>query len=184
MAKARINSIIHADCDRLTTGAVWRKPFKRRRGLVPADWFYEWPVVDGEKQACAFALADNSLFAYAGIWDRWKDKGSGEVLESFAIVTTDPNEWMAKHHDRMGIVLRPQDCQRWLEEGDEQRRPVDLLQPYPEEQMKSWRVSNKVGNTRNNWAEPIEPIVEDAPARTAAAKRAKRDREPPAGLFD
>jgi putative SOS response-associated peptidase YedK len=84
--------------------------------------FYEWPVVDGEKQARAFALKDGSPFAFAAIWDRWKDKDAGETLESFAIVTVDPNEWMAKYHDRMGVILKPKDYQRWLEEGQEQGR--------------------------------------------------------------
>jgi putative SOS response-associated peptidase YedK len=166
-------STINADADKLTTSGMWREPFKRRRCLVPADWFYEWPVVDGEKQARAFALKDGSPFAFAGIWDRWKDKDTGEVLESFAIVTVDPSEWMAKYHDRMGIILRPKDYQRCLEEGEEHTLPLDLLRPYPEEEMESWRVSDDVGNTKNNWAELIEPVPDDAPKREKKSKRAK-----------
>jgi putative SOS response-associated peptidase YedK len=147
--------------------------------------FYEWPVVDGEKQARAFALKDGSPFAFAGIWDRWKDKDTGEVPESFAIVTVDPSEWMAQYHDRMGIILKPKDYQRWLEEGEEHALPLDLLRPYPEEEMTSWRVSDKVGNTRNNWAELIEPIPEDMPKHKKPAKRTKTKKEPsPKGLFD
>ena len=153
-------------------------------GLVPADWFYEWAVVYGEKQARAFALKDESPLAFAGIWDRWKNRETGEVLESFAIVTVEPNEWMAKYHGRMGVILKPKDYQRWLEEGEEHTLPLDLLGPYPEEEMKSWRVSDKVGNIRNNWAELIEPVSEDAPKREKAAKPAKRKKEPSKGLFD
>jgi putative SOS response-associated peptidase YedK len=174
-----------SDADKLTSSGVWREPFKHRRCLVPADWFYEWPVVDGEKQARAFALKNDSPFAFAGIWDRWKDKETGEVLESFAIVTVDPSEWMAKYHDRMGVILKPKDYQRWLEEGEEHTLPLDLLRPYPEEEIKSWRVSDKVGNTRNNWAELIEPVPDDMPKREKASKHAKPKKEsPPKGLFD
>ena len=74
-------STINADADKLTTSGVWREPFKHRRCLVPADWFYEWPVVDGEKQARAFSIKDDSPFAFAGLWDRWKDNETGNVLE-------------------------------------------------------------------------------------------------------
>lgn len=65
--------------------------------------------MNGEKQARAFSLKDGSPFAFAGIWDRWKDKETGDVLESFAIVTTDPSERMAKYHDRMGVILKLKD---------------------------------------------------------------------------
>jgi len=87
-------STINADADKLTTSGVWREPFRHRRCLVPADLFLEWAVVDNEKQARAFRLKDDSPFAFAGIWDHWKDKETGDVLESFAIVTADPSEWM------------------------------------------------------------------------------------------
>lgn len=182
--KLKYNTI-NADADKLTTSGVWREPFKRRRCLVPADWFYEWPVINGEKQARAFSLSDDSPFAFAGIWDRWKEKQTGEALESFAIVTVDPNEWMSQYHDRMGVILKPKDYRRWLEEGEEYTPPLDLLRPYPEEEMKSWRVSDKVGNTRNNWAELIEPVTEDKEKRQKTSKRVTpKDDTPPQGLFD
>ncbi len=78
-------STINATADKLATSSVWREPFQHRRCLVPADWFYEWPVVDGEKQARAFGLKNKSPFAFAGLWDRWKDKETGEV-QSFRVI--------------------------------------------------------------------------------------------------
>ena len=85
----------------------------------------------------------------------------------------------------MGVILKPKDYQRWLEEGEEHRLPVDLLSPYPEEDMKSWRVSDKVGNAKNNWAEIIEPVFESEPKAKKLTKRNKRRKEPPAlALFD
>ncbi len=90
-----------------------------------------------------------------------------------------------KYHDRMGVILKPKDYQRWLEEGEEHSLPLDLLRPYPEEELKSWRVSDEVGNYRNNWAELIEPVPDDMPKREKASKRAKPKKEPPPkGLFD
>lgn len=83
------------------------------------------------------------------------------------------------------VILKPKDYQRWLEEGEEHSLPLDLLRPSPEEEMQSWRVSDDVGNTRNNWAELIEPILDDRPKPKKAAKRAKPKKEPPThGLFD
>jgi putative SOS response-associated peptidase YedK len=152
-------STINADANKLTMSGVWREPFKHRRCLIPADWFYEWPVIDGQKQAHAFGLQDGSTFAFAGLWDRWKNNQTGDVLESYAIVTTDPSEWMERYHDRMGVILEPKDYQRWLEPGEPSHLPIDLLRPYPEEQLKVWRVSNDVGNVRNNWPELIEPVL-------------------------
>jgi len=178
-------STINADADKLTTSGVWREPFKHRRCLVPADWFYEWPVVDGEKQARAFSLKDGSPFAFAGIWDRWKDKETGGILESFAIVTTDPSEWMEKYHDRMGVIIEPKNYERWLEPEEPHSLPVDLLRPHSEEDMKSWRVSDKVGNTKNNWVELIEPIPDEITKREKKTKREKIKKElPPRSLFD
>lgn len=80
---------------------------------------------------------------------------------------------MAKYHDRKGVILKPKDYQRWLEEGEEHQLPIDLLRPYPEEEMKSWRVSDEVGNTRNNWAELIEPVPEGQAIPERRRKRAK-----------
>jgi putative SOS response-associated peptidase YedK len=92
---------------------------------------------------------------------------------------------MAKYHDRMGVIIEPRNYQRWLEPGEVHSLPFDLLRPYPEEDMKSWRVSDKVGNTRNNWAELIEPVPEDSPKHEKPAKRTKPTKElPPKGLFD
>jgi putative SOS response-associated peptidase YedK len=65
---------------------------------------------------------------------------------------------MAKYHDRLTVILEPSDYQRWLEPGEPSHLPTDLLRPYPESQLKAWRVSNDVGNVRNNWPELVEPI--------------------------
>ncbi len=156
--KSAFNTI-NAKAETITTSALYREPFKRRRCLVPADWFYEWKKVEAKtKQPYAIVMKDDSLFAFAGLWERWKDKETGEILETYTILTTDPNKLMEPIHNRMPVILAMKDYERWLEPGDPQRPPVDLLRPYDAEQMKAWKVSTDVGNVWNNNPSLIEPL--------------------------
>jgi putative SOS response-associated peptidase YedK len=161
-------STINARAETVTTSATYREAMKRRRCLVPADLFYEWQKVDAKtKQPYAIALKDGSLFAFAGLWEAWKDKATGQSRNTYTIITTDPNELMKPKngppiHDRMPVILNPKDYVRWLEPGDPSQLPVDLLRPFPVEEMKAWPVSSDVGNVRNNRPELVEPIVNTA----------------------
>jgi putative SOS response-associated peptidase YedK len=144
-------STINARAETVATSATYREAFKRRRCLVPADFFYEWQKVDAKtKQPYAIALKDGSLFAFAGLWETWKDKATGEVKETYTIITTDPNELMEPYHDRMPVILHPNDYERWMAPGDPAQLPADLLRPYGTDEMKAWKVSSDVGNVRNN----------------------------------
>src|ERR1035437_5422200 len=126
---------------------------------VPADWFYEWKKLDAKtKQPYAIALKDGSLFAFAGLWDSWKDKETGKTLETYTVITTDPNELMEPIHNRMPVILHRQDYDRWLAVADPAQMPLDLLRPYPAKEMKAWKVSRAVGNKRNNDASLILPV--------------------------
>jgi putative SOS response-associated peptidase YedK len=86
------------------------------------------------------------------LWERWKPK-EGEPLETFTILTTDPNELTERVHDRMPVILEPRDYVRWMEPGDPARLPIDLLRPFPAEKMRSWPGNERVGNVRNDDAE-------------------------------
>lgn len=150
---------INARAETVTTSALYREPMKRHRCLVPADFFYEWKKLDEKaKQPYAIAMKDSSIFAFAGLWETWKDKETDKTLETYTIITTDPNELMEPIHNRMPVILAPRDYGRWLEPGDPQRPPVDLLRPYDAEQMTAWKVSRAVGNVRNNSPGLIEPV--------------------------
>jgi putative SOS response-associated peptidase YedK len=152
-------STINAKAETITTSPAYREAMKRRRCLVPADWFYEWKKLDAKtKQPYAIALKDRSLFAFAGLWDSWKDKATGQSLETYTVITTEPNEQMETIHNRMPVILAPKDYERWLEPGEPSHLPVDLLKPYPAENMKAWKVKRDVGNVRNNRPELVEPI--------------------------
>jgi len=150
---------INAKAETITTSSVYREAMKRRRCLVPADWFYEWKKLDERtKQPYAIGMKDDGLFAFAGLWETWKDKATGQTLETYTIITTDPNELLEPIHNRMPVILHKREYGRWMEPGEPSHPPVDLLRPFPAEEMKAWKVSRAVGNVRNNRPELIEPV--------------------------
>jgi putative SOS response-associated peptidase YedK len=152
-------STINAKAETITTSPAFREAIKRRRCLVPADWFYEWKKLDAKaKQPYAIALNDGSLFAFAGLWDTWKDKATGQAINSYTVITTDPNELLEPLHNRMPVILQRRDYDRWLAPGDPSQLPVDLLRPFPAEEMRAWPVSSRVGNVRNNYPSLVEPV--------------------------
>ncbi len=152
-------STINAKSETVTTSPAFREAMKRRRCLVPAEWFYEWQKIDAKtKQPYAIGLRDGALFAFAGLWETWKDKTKDQVLETYTILTTDPNGLLEPIHNRMPVILTPKDYQRWLEPGEPTHLPVDLLRPYQAEEMKAWKVGSAVGNVRNSSPELIAPV--------------------------
>ncbi|MGC1922034.1 MAG: SOS response-associated peptidase [Acidobacteriaceae bacterium] len=141
---------INAQAESLMEKPMWRRALQKRRCLIPADGFYEWQKIDAKnKQPYAFGMKSGEPFAFAGLWERWMAP-DGKPLDSFAIITTDPNEVAAKVHTRMPVIVEPRDYTRWLTVEQEAQPPVDLLRPYDAEAMKAWKVGSAVGNVRNN----------------------------------
>jgi putative SOS response-associated peptidase YedK len=154
-------STINAKAESVPKSPAFREAFKRRRCLVPADWFYEWQRIEMDattKQPYAVALKDDSLFAFGGLWESWKDKESGKSLETYTIFTCDPNSIMEPLHNRMPVIIKRSDYERWLAPGDPKQPPIDLLRPFNSDEMKVWPVSKDVGNVRNNRPELIAPV--------------------------
>lgn len=144
-------STINAKAETITTSAAFRGAIKRRRCLIPADAFYEWAKIDAKtKQPYALGLNDGAMLAFAGLWERWKDKASGQPLEAFTIITTDPNDIAAPIHNRMPVIVPPKDYERWLAPAGPSQLPIDHLRPCPAEEMKVWKVGKDVGNVRND----------------------------------
>jgi putative SOS response-associated peptidase YedK len=144
-------STINARAETLEKSATWRVPFQRRRCLIPADGFYEWKKLDEKtKQPYMFGMKDAAPFAFAGLWDAWKEPAGESWLQSFSIITTDPNELTATVHSRMPVILKPSEYDRWLDRSEDERPPVDLLRPYDSGAMTAWPVDPRVGNVRNN----------------------------------
>ncbi len=152
----------------ITKSPTWREPFRKRRCLIPASSFYEWPK-EGKppKQPYLFELANGSPLAFAGLWDAWKDR-EGHWLQSFAIVTTEANELLAWMHPRMPVILHPRDDDRWLDRGETEQLPLDLLRPFDAEEMDMREADPKIGNVRNN-----------GPGLLRKAERAAEDGELP-----
>lgn len=148
-------STINARAESLQKSSTWREPFKKRRCLVPANAFYEWKKVDAKtKQPYAFSVSDEPLFAFAGLWDAWKD-AQGHWLQSFTIVTTEANELMSQVHTRMPVILQAKDYDRWLSREVTEQPPVDLLRPFDAEAMEMVAANPLVGNVRNNGPEKL-----------------------------
>jgi hypothetical protein len=122
---------------------------------------------DGAMTALYRALMDQispkAKAGLAGLWENWKDPATSEWVRTFAVVTTNANELVAEIHDRMPVILRPEDYERWLgPEAD----PRDMLQPFPPELMTVWPVSTRVNTPRNDDPDLLVPFVQasaDAP---------------------
>ena len=154
-------SMINAKSESVAEKPAFREAFQSRRCLVPADAFYEWKKLDAKtKQPYAIVMKDRSLFGFAGLWERWKDKASGEIVRSFTIVTTEPNEVCAPIHDRMPVIVDPANYGRWL--GEEPVDPMRLLmtlKPYQAERMECYPVGTAVGNVKNDEPGLLEPAA-------------------------
>jgi len=151
-------STINARAEEAAAKPAFREAVKRRRCLVPADAFYEWQRLNAKaRQPYAIALRSGEPYAMAGLWERWQPR-EGAALETFTILTTDPNELLNPIHNRMPAILEPRDYPRWLDSGDPARPPMDLLRPFPAEKMVAWPVSGRVGNVRNNDPQLLDRI--------------------------
>jgi putative SOS response-associated peptidase YedK len=152
--------LINARGETLTEKPAFREAYKRRRAIIPADGFYEWGApAGGRKQPYYFRMKDGRVFGFAGLWDRWQDE-EGKVVESCAIITTEANALLRSVHDRMPVILHPEEYDLWL--GEDARRADDLkefLRPYPASEMVSYPVSTAVNSPRHQSAELIEPLT-------------------------
>ena len=122
---------------------------------------YEWKKLDAKtKQPYAIVMKDRSLFGFAGLWERWKDKASGEVVRSFTIVTTTPNEVCAPIHDRMPVIVDRANYGMWLGEvPTDPMRLLMMLRPFPAEQMEAYQVGTAVGNVKNDEPGLLVPVA-------------------------
>jgi len=158
---------INARAETVSTSGMFRTALAKRRCIVPADAFYEWKAMADGKQPYAIARTDGAPLAFAGIYEAWRDP-SGEVLRTFAILTTAANTDMSVLHNRMPVILEEHDWRAWL--GEVPRDPVELASPAADGVVKLWPVSRAVNSVRSNGAElldciddPAAPPPSDAP---------------------
>ena len=162
LAEMKSLRTINARCETITTAKTWREQVKKRRCIVPVSAFYEWPKDPKEpRQPYAFELSSGGMFAFAGLWDAWKDP-DGRWLESSAIVTTESNELMSRIHPRMPVILHARNYDRWMDREETERLPLDLLRPYESEEMEVYEANPKVNNVRNNGPEMMRAAAKAA----------------------
>lgn len=150
------NMMINARAETITEKPAYRIPFQRKRCLIPADGFYEWKREGKAKQPMRIMLKSKELFAMAGLYDTWIAP-DGRKISTCAVITTAPNELMEDIHDRMPLILRPEDESLWLDRSvTDTGRLQELLRPYPAEEMRAYPVPALVGNVKNDLPECIE----------------------------
>jgi putative SOS response-associated peptidase YedK len=142
--------MINARSETASTKAAFRDPLKFRRCLIPADAFYEWKRNGGSKQPYCFEINDGELFAFAGLWDGWKN-GEGQWVKSCSILTTSPNAVTSAIHDRMPVILNPDSYDLWLDPGMTDVHVVsELLKPYDARLMRSYPVTTRINHVAND----------------------------------
>jgi putative SOS response-associated peptidase YedK len=174
------NRMINARSETIATKNAFRRPFARRRCIIPADGFYEWTKVPGhrKKQPYFIHRTDDEPLAFAGLWEVWRgpkdngaggdgaggaDDGEGEerpFIRSCTIITTSANETMAAIHDRMPVILPPSAWDAWLDPANDDVESLGrLLVPAPPELITMHPVSIEVSNVRNKGPHLTEPVT-------------------------
>jgi putative SOS response-associated peptidase YedK len=150
------NRLINARGESVARTAAFREAYQRRRCLVPADGFFEWRKDGGTRVPLLVRRRDQAPFAFAGLWERCPQPGGG-VLRSCTIITCPANELVARIHDRMPVILSPDDYERWLDPSQADGRT--LLVPYPAAELEALAVSPRVNSPQNDDPECIAPLA-------------------------
>jgi putative SOS response-associated peptidase YedK len=151
--------MINARCETVHEKPAFRHAIKFSRCIVVASGFYEWRAEVNRKTPLYVHLKDGSPMCFAGIWDHWKSP-EGETIESCAILTTSSNKLIAPLHERMPVILHPEEYPVWLDrELTDPEKLKQLYQPYPAELMEMYPVSQLVNSPRNDLPALIKPIA-------------------------
>ncbi len=156
------HKLANARGDTMASKPSFKEAFQRRRGLMPADLFYEWQNLEGQKQRLPWCirLADDAPFAFGALWERWRprDQPDADPLVTCAIITTEPNAVLAPIHDRMPLIIEPGDYDEWMDPGTLPARAQALVRPSAQP-MEAWRVSTRVNSPRFDDPACIEPLA-------------------------
>ena len=144
------SKMINARAETVAEKPAFRRPLRTQRCLVPATGFYEWQR-DGDSKTPHFIhLPDEPLFAFAGLYDIWRDP-DGQTVKTYTILTTEPNALMASIHNRMPVILRREDEDEWLNpDNTEPEHLLPLLRPYSSGKMAAYPVSRMVNSPQND----------------------------------
>ena len=151
------NRMINARAETLADKPAYRKAYEKRRCLVLADGFYEWRKEASGKSPWFISLVSGEPFAFAGLWEAWIDRSSGERLETATIVTTAATGFLRELHDRMPVVLQPETAGAWLSGSPGVLENVTANPP----EFQAWPVSRAVNNSRSDGPELIERVASE-----------------------
>ena len=147
---------INARIESVAEKPTYRTPFKRRRCLIPADGFFEWKVVNGHKIPHHIRMRNLSVFAFAGLWDRWE--GEGQTLDSCTIIVMPANEVMKPLHERMPAIIAPAHYDLWLDSRITDKNEImQYLTSAPSSQLKAYPVSTWVNVPKHDDERCIQP---------------------------
>jgi putative SOS response-associated peptidase YedK len=154
------NRMINARIETITGKPSFKTAFIKRRCLVPADGYYEWSKIGAskKKQPYRIVLKSRELFAFAGLWDIWKNE-KGSIIRSYTIITTEADNLVGNIHPRMPVILRPENEDKWIDPTLKDVKTIEkLLQPYPSNLMEMYEVSPLVGRANIDVESLIQPI--------------------------
>jgi putative SOS response-associated peptidase YedK len=154
------NKLANARGESLAERPAFRDAFRQWRCLVPASGFYEWQTRAGRKYPWYIKPLDAELFALAGITALWNG------VRTVSLITTDPNELMRPIHDRMPVIVAPEDYARWLDPAEHDvAELMRYVRPYPADRMSACRVSTRVSKPENDDPSLVEPAA-DGPVQS------------------
>ncbi|MDM5309415.1 SOS response-associated peptidase [Peribacillus frigoritolerans] len=150
--------MINARAETIAEKASFRNAYKKRRCLIIADSFYEWKKTPERKIPMRIKLKNHAPFGMAGLWESWKSP-EGISIYSCSVITTVPNELMTSIHDRMPVILKPEDEKDWLNPSiNDPAYLQQYLKSFDSEQMEAFEVSTDVNSTKNNSPNLIQQI--------------------------
>jgi putative SOS response-associated peptidase YedK len=147
---------INARMESIQVAPSYRSAFEKRRCLILANGFYEWRKTGGAKIPFDIALPNDEPFAFAGLWEAWKNPANQEWVLSCSIVTTEANELIRQIHDRMPVILDTKDHPAWL--GEERTNDlIHLLKPFPSDRLRMVEIGTRVNDPKNDDPSVLEP---------------------------
>lgn len=149
--------LINAREETLAGKPSFRAAYKARRCIIPACGFFEWKATEEGKQPYYIHPADGRLFGFAGLWERWSP-AEGSAIDTFTVITTAANDAIRPLHDRMPVILAPQDYSTWLARATEPDRLRALIGARPVTPVSLFPVSRAVGNVKNDSPDLIVPV--------------------------
>lgn len=145
--------MINARSETAATKPAFRSAFKRKRCLVLADGYFEWVKEGRKKKPFWIRMQDEKPFLMAGLWEQWRDKSivDAEPMETFTILTTSSNTLTEDIHDRMPVILNPNDYDKWLDPEIQQADELSyMLEPFDSREMRLDAVNDRVNSVRND----------------------------------